>query len=211
MKVVLIGIGFSMLFLSYLLCGIPVIKADIISSDGFTVAYKPYIVFPSNYITYNSESLTLNVSFHAMIGGNIKYSMTYSLDGKETELLPLVEYYFGSWIIDKENWERNHIDGSVTLPELSEGSHKITVYLECDWEPYHYYDNQTVYFRVKNTVLPTSTPSPIPQQQTVEPTQSASPASLAPDFSVIMVSMLVLVAVAAVILVRFRKTKKRKL
>lgn len=120
-----------------------------------TAAYKPYIAFPSS-TTYNSKSLTLNVSFHAVIGGNIKYSMMYSLDGKENELLPLVEHYFGSFLIDKENWERNHIDGSVNLPELSEGSHSITVYLQGDWEQgntttiwhEYYFDNQTVYFSI---------------------------------------------------------------
>jgi len=141
MKVILIGLGVSMLLLAYLLCEIPVIKADLVSPEGFTIAYKPYIVFPSNYNTYHSKSLTLNVSFHAMIFADTNYSMTYSLDGKENESLPLVEYYFGSWIIDKKNWERNHIDGSVILPELSEGAHRITVYLEN-------IDSQTVYFSI---------------------------------------------------------------
>jgi hypothetical protein len=170
MKTTLIGVAFSILLLSCLLCGVPVIKANLVSSDGFTVAYQPYIVFPSNYGTYDSGFLTLNVSFHAMIYGNVKYYMTYSLDGEETELLSLVVYYYGSYIIDEEAWERNHIDGSALLPELSEGSHNITVYLECDWEignektTWHeyYYDTQTVYFRVKNTVSPTETPSPSP-------------------------------------------------
>jgi hypothetical protein len=123
--------------------------------------------------------------------------MQCCLDGKDNESLPLVMYYYGSWIINPENWERNHIDGSAVLPELSEGSHRITVYLEeCDWE--------TVYFRVKNTVSPTS-PSPVPQEQTAEPTQSATPTSFAPDFSLIIVCIAVIGAVIAVILVHFRK------
>lgn len=70
--------------------------------------------------------------------------------------MPLIEHYFGSPIIIKENWERNYIAGSVNLPELSEGSHSITVYLECDWEignekaiwHEYYFDNQTVYFSI---------------------------------------------------------------
>ena len=197
-KPILIGIVYAMLFLACLSCGVLTIKADLISSDGYTVAYQPYIMFPSNYSTYNSGSLTLNVSFHAMIFANTQYSMTYSLDGKDNESLPLVMYYYGSWIINPENWERNHIDGSVVLPELSEGSHRITVYLEeCDWE--------TVYFRVKNTVSPTSTPSPVPQEQTAEPTQSATPTSFAPDFPLIIVCIAVIGAVVAVIIVHFRK------
>jgi len=144
-KAILIGVAFSMLFLSYLFYRVPVINADLVSSDGYTIAYQPYIVFPSNYITYDSNLLTLNVSFHGMIFAETKYYMTYSLDGKAPEVLPLVMYYYGSWIINPDNWERNHIDGSVLLPELSEGAHEITVYLTCHGE----YDNQTVYFIVK--------------------------------------------------------------
>lgn len=144
-KTILIGVASSMLVLSCLICRIPVIKADLVSSDGYTIAYQPYIVFPSNYAIYDSRVLTLNVSFHGMIFAETKYYLTYSLDGKEPEVLPLVMYYYGSWIINPENWERNHIDGSVILPELSEGSHKITIWLECDGS----YDNQTVYFTIK--------------------------------------------------------------
>src|SRR4030042_371872 len=124
-KTILIGIFYAMLFLSCLSCRVPLINGDLTSSDGYTIAYQPYIVFPSNYSTYNSGSLTLNTSFHGMIFAETKYYMTYSLDGKEPEILPLAVYYYGSYIINPENWERNHIDGSVILPELSAGAHHI--------------------------------------------------------------------------------------
>jgi len=155
-KALLIGIALSILFLSYLLFGISVVKADIIDKYGTHLTNKPYIVFPSS-ITYNSRFLTLNVSFHARIYGNVNYSMTYSLDGQEKEALPLVEHYFGMF-----QQEKSYIDGSVTLPELSEGSHSISVYLECNHETWGaagshihtYFDSQTVYFTIMDTTSP---------------------------------------------------------
>ena len=77
MKATILGTIFPMLILSFMLYGVAVVKADLIGTDGITAAYKPYIVFPSR-TSYDSKSLTLNVSFHAVIGGKIKYSMTYS-------------------------------------------------------------------------------------------------------------------------------------
>ena len=212
-KTILIGVASSMLFLSCLLCRIPVIKADLVSSDGYTIAYQPYIAFPSNYATYDSGFLTLNVSFHGMIFANTEYRMTYSLDGKETELLPLVVYYYGSWIINPDNWERNHIDGSVVLPELSDGSHKITVYLTCDWKTgagdKHYYDNETVHFTVKNTVTPSPTPSPTPTQ-TLEPTQSPEPQQAEPFPTTLVIASSVTMAVVCIGSIVYIKKHKQK-
>jgi hypothetical protein len=89
-----------------------------------------------------------------MAYANMNYSGTYSLDGKENETLPLEKHYLGNWVI--YHGSRDYVDGSVTLPELSEGSHSITVYLECDWEIGNetniwtdkYFDSQTVYFAI---------------------------------------------------------------
>lgn len=155
-KALLIGIALSMLFLSYPLCGISVVKADVIDKNGNHLTNTPYIVFPSN-LTYTSRFLTLNVSFHADIYGNVNYSMTYSLDGQEKEALSLVEHYFG-WLQP----EKSYIDGSKTLLELSEGSHSILVYLECNHETWDgtgshvhtYFDSQTVYFTIMDTTSP---------------------------------------------------------
>jgi hypothetical protein len=81
--------------------------------------------------------------------------MTYSLDNQERQPVPLVEYYFGSPIINEDNWERNHIDGSAVLPKQSEGSHELTVFLDY-WERgsatsgrlEYCSDNQTVHFAI---------------------------------------------------------------
>ena len=156
----------SALFFSALV-GVQVVKADIIGEydehDG-SVRYTtlPYIIFPRN-TTYTSKFLTLNISFSAMILGNINYSMTYSLDGIHNDTVPLVEHYFG--------WYRgfimgeSYISGFVILPELSEGSHSITVYLECHtyiWrgpnpDYYTYLDSDTVYFSISDTTTPSGT------------------------------------------------------
>jgi hypothetical protein len=186
-KSVLTALLLSMLFLFCLFYGFSAVNADITANDGRHLTNKPYIVFPSN-TSYNSRLLILNVSFHAEIYGNIKYHMTYSLDGKENESVPLVEHYFGMF-----HQEKSYIDGSVVLPELSEGSHTITVYLECDQETWDsagshlhiYFDSQTVFFTILNTVLPTPTASPTPViTPSPELTPSPEPTpTLAPDLS----------------------------
>jgi hypothetical protein len=208
-------------------------KGDSVGHRGLIVAYKPYIIFPSNYATYSSNSLMLNVSFKAWAYANMDYSMTYSLDGQANESLPVVKHWLGNWVI--YHGDNDYVDGSVMLPTLSEGSHKITVYLTLDWEIgdsdgwelYSYYDNETVYFTIGQeptpetpvveppaeipsvenaTELPAMIPSPIPQQE-VEPTQPSNTTPLAPDLLLIMVSVLVLAVVAIGVLVYFKKRK----
>jgi hypothetical protein len=53
------------------------VKADIVDVAGGLIAKGPYIISPTN-TTCSSRFLTLNVSFHAAMYGNINYSMTYS-------------------------------------------------------------------------------------------------------------------------------------
>jgi hypothetical protein len=70
----------SLALLISLVVGVQTVKANIIGDNGMRYASGPYIAFPSN-VTYSSKFLTLNVSFSVTIGGNINYSMSYSLDG----------------------------------------------------------------------------------------------------------------------------------
>jgi hypothetical protein len=142
--------------LTSMVAGVQTVKADIIGNNGMHYASGPYIVFPFN-VTYSSKFLTLNVSFSARIGGNINYSMSYTLDGIHNDTVPLVIHYFGLGFL----YNRDYITGFVILPELSEGSHNLTVYLECNthtWDMnspnpdyYTYSDNQTVYFTINTT------------------------------------------------------------
>ena len=99
-----------------LVAGINVSKADIIGNNGMRYASEPYIIFPYN-VTYSSKFLTLNVSFSATIGGNIDYSMSYSLDEICNDTVSLVIHYFGLGFL----YDRDYITGFVILPKLSEG------------------------------------------------------------------------------------------
>jgi hypothetical protein len=154
-KKALSAIIFS-IFLIFMAAGLEVVNADIVATNGLILASGPYIMFPSN-ITYTSSFLSLNVSFHAAIFGNVNHSMIYSLDGNNNETVPLVKHYFGWQQLDK-----SYIDGSVTLPELSEGPHSILVYLECNHETWDgagshihtYFDSQAIYFTIMDTTSP---------------------------------------------------------
>ena len=148
-KVNVTRMAFLLLLLSCMFSLVSVAKADLVGHRGLVAAYKPYIVFPSNNATYSSNSLTLNVNFHAMAYANMNYSGTYSLDGKPTEVLPLEKHYLGNWVI--YHGDNDYVDGSVKLPELSVGTHSITVNLECDWEiadSTGVWTDETVYFTV---------------------------------------------------------------
>jgi hypothetical protein len=136
--------------------------ADITDIEGGPIAIGPYIVSPTN-ITYSSEPMALNVSFHAAIYGNMNYTMSYSLDGSKNETLPLTLHYFG---FDQQ--DKNYIDGLVSLPKLSETSHRITIYLKLEMygnvnnQSYDhiYHDSQTVVFTIMGSALSSPTPTP---------------------------------------------------
>jgi hypothetical protein len=83
------------------------------------------IISPTN-ATYSPGLLTLKVSVNALVARNINYSMAYSLDGKNNNTIPVA-------IQTRPKSFIGIITGLVPLPELSEGSHRITVYLKCDY------------------------------------------------------------------------------
>jgi hypothetical protein len=169
MKIIITKILLSLLLASCLLGIVPVANSEAnLIQYGIPYATRPYIVYPSN-LTYKSEVSSLNVSFHADIWDNFNYSMTYSLDGQEKTALSLTQHYFGMF-----NQAEGYIDGSATLPLLSNGSHNVRVFLTLTQETWDktgshihtYLDVQTIYFTTEVTVLPT--PIPIP---TTSPTQ----------------------------------------
>jgi hypothetical protein len=142
--------------LTSLVAGVQTVEADIIGYNGMRYASGPYVISPSN-ATYSSKSLTLDVNFSATIGGNINYSMSYSLDGTHNNTVPLEIHYFGLGFL----YNRDYITGFAVLPELSDGQHNITVHLEChthtwdinspnfpDPDYYNYSDSQIVYFSI---------------------------------------------------------------
>lgn len=142
--------------ITMLVAGVQTVRADIMGDNGMRYASGPYIISPSN-VTYGSKFLTLDVNFSVTIGCNINYSMSDSLDRIHLNTVPLEIHYFGLGFI----YNRDYITGFVVLPELSEGPHNITVYLEChthtwninsrnfsDSDYYNYSDSQTLYSRI---------------------------------------------------------------
>jgi hypothetical protein len=114
--------------------GIVIVKAAVIP-DPFTIHS------PSNR-TYDTRFLTLDISFVVGMGGG-KYSVPYYIDGK----------YLGTVPFTVEGTEEPHVTyparGFLELPELSEGSHSLTVVLTWTGNVRGYpSNNETVYFTI---------------------------------------------------------------
>jgi hypothetical protein len=107
---------------------------------GFTVKS------PSN-TTYDSSTLTIDVSGQVGVGRNLQLSMTYSLDGQESLPFPVVTKQAHDW-----DPFIGVISGSVTITHLSEGSHSITVSGNLQFNSSPNLAQVTVYF----TILPGS-------------------------------------------------------
>lgn len=126
------------------------------------------IVSPTNS-TFSDGVITLNVSADTIGGSNILFLMSYILDNSISDVIPLIiQYPTNSIMIAQHN-------GSVVLPTLSEGEHKITVYANYTYpigtnsnpsaiESSYY--NSTVFFTI--TIAPTSTLSPSPTWLTID-------------------------------------------
>jgi hypothetical protein len=101
------------------------------------------ITAPSN-ATYNSDVLSLNVTGSAAVASNVRLIMTYSIDGQEPLPLPVMR------------WQQNPtppaaaINGSIILPQLTNGAHSITVYGDLELNGTHL-AQATVYFTVSST------------------------------------------------------------
>lgn len=101
------------------------------------------ITSPSNK-TYGSDTLTLFVRGEVLNGKNVELFMTYSLDGQERLLIPVESHpsHLGVAIADAFN-------GSVTLSQLSEDSHSITVFGILEGFSGHHLTQATVCFTVE--------------------------------------------------------------
>ena len=135
------------------------VNADILDENGTPLASGPYIIFPVN-TTYNSRIITLNISFSTQLFSKVHFSATYSLDGTPNIIVPLVS---SPSLI----WNKNRVIGSVRLPELSDGSHTLSVYVEARVETgTSHWDSETVYFTVETTPPKIKVLSPITQTYT---------------------------------------------
>ena len=112
----------AVLFASLGTCTHPV-RAD---SNDFISFPSGITLFSPLNSTYNSQYLTLNLALYS--AGSMGYidsriSLNYSIDGKLNGQVPLTVSNPGVHVIT------NGV-GLVSLPELSEGSHSLTLYLE---------------------------------------------------------------------------------
>jgi hypothetical protein len=132
------------------------------------------ITSPTNS-TYTDNVLALNVSASTIGGSNIFFSMNYTIDDIYADQIPLtLSYPRNSIMIAQHN-------GSVVLPNLPEGTHKIVVYANYTYPtsapntpptPESSYYNSTVIFTINNSPTLTATPTPL---QSVSPTIVPSP------------------------------------
>jgi len=103
-----------------------VVKAD---STDYIRYSSGVTIFSPLHTTYNSRFLALNLTYAAGLG--IEHSLNYSIDGKYEGPIPLTS---------KNPTELHVVNvqiGYVTLPELSEGSHCLTVNVLCGLYNYH--------------------------------------------------------------------------
>jgi len=159
------------------------------TSDGqaFILVSPISIISPSNS-TYTPQSLTLNFTVKSFLDSSkANITIVYSIDGKtnktiDTQSTPvpmgIQSYYL--------------ITGWATLPEMSEGSHSITVYGKYEF-PMSYHniglDNRTVYFTIS-----TNSEQEIPEF---------------PSWTPLLITLVAVVAVAVMYRQKMSKSDKR--
>ena len=198
--------------------GVHTVKAD--SSSPMTFAGDITLISPVNE-TYSSNSLTLK--FNLTCGG-LPYVLTYSIDGTNEGTIPLTFCQSISFLFQVET-------GTVQMPTLSDGSHKLTIYEVAYLNNYHGAnppgapfqptspgsDNytcswtDTVYFSIDAATL--SAPSPTPSSTTplATATPGLTPISTAavPELSWLVVVPLLLSVLSVAVIVRHRKEVKK--
>jgi hypothetical protein len=96
------------------------VNAD--SSEPITFTSRVTLYSPVN-TTYSSTFLNLNLT--AQVGIAINCTITYSIDNKHQGIVPLKEIYPGELHVI------NQVQGNVFLPELTHGTHNLTLQVVC--------------------------------------------------------------------------------
>jgi hypothetical protein len=159
----------ALLLFSALICplaeGVPIAEA---SSDDYLSFSSGVTLFSPLNRTYSTRDLSLNFSFACGLG--MHYSLSFDIDGKYGGPLPYVV----------KNPNELHVvyqsNGLVTLPELSEGSHSLTVNLLASPSSDHIkpsYSN-TVYFSIDLAPPNLTILSPVNQTYTIANITEAS-------------------------------------
>jgi hypothetical protein len=127
---------------------------------GFPLVSPINVVSPAN-ITYSSGKLELVVDFLFLLSSDYA-NLTYSIDGQNNETIPLTgtrtprevtrTYENGTTVlVNSTLMVPFEIDGVVSLPELEEGSHNITVYGKYVANNDVGLDQKTVYFTINDS------------------------------------------------------------
>jgi hypothetical protein len=109
-------------------CNISFASSDVDSIDYIHFPSGTTIYSPLNK-TYYSNFLDLNLTFGAGLG--ISHHLNYSIDGKYEGPIPLVTKFSDEFHIV------NMMTGLIDIPELSDGSHFITINVLCRLNDYH--------------------------------------------------------------------------
>ncbi len=132
------------------------------SRADFPLVTGVAISSPTNK-TYTSGFQTLKVTSPGLGASNIHTSMNYSLDGIYNDTIPVA-------VQSRENSFQVLYVGTVDLPELSLGSHWLTVYWECSIE--NAYANGVLIpkdTRSGNTTVHFTISDTIPAEETIPP------------------------------------------
>jgi len=127
---------------------------------GFPLVSPINIVSPGN-ITYSSGKLDLIVDFLFLLSPDYA-NLTYSIDGQNNKTIPLTEtrtprearrtYENGTTVtVNSTLMVPFEINGVLSLPELEEGPHNITVYGKYIANKDVRLDKKTVYFTINGS------------------------------------------------------------
>jgi hypothetical protein len=159
-----------------------IILSSTINVDTAFIPPLPFMISPLNQTTYNTKQVPLTYT----INSKILWSY-YSIDA--TDYIPNFKGF----------------SGNITLPSLSEGTHKLKLVVTTeDRETTIYSDTvQTIYFSIDSSQIIQATP--VPSQSTPTPTMTPTSTPTLPEFSLLVVLPLFLLVLLIVVL--FRKTK----
>jgi hypothetical protein len=136
------------------------------ASASFSGSLGDFTIISPTNTTYNSNILNLNVTGR-IIAVNTRLTMNYSLDGQNPIPFPIQTY-----IPNPDFQYIGAINGSIILPQLTNGPHNLTAYADLEAAGTHL-AQATVWFTINAQPTDTSTPSPIPTN-TSTPTPSPS-------------------------------------
>ena len=148
-----VAYALTLVFTVSIMLGVQAVKL----AEANFIPPGPYItvVSPANYGTYDvGSTVLLNVTVIGSFGAD-STEVEYCLDGEEKITLPNVNKGGSA------PWDNSVLSSTVSLPELSEGVHSITVYARgiSKVENWNTHNSTTCFFRIgESEPFPTSTP-----------------------------------------------------